>query len=95
MVLEVEFVVVVTAANLGRVDGERGGNVAVVHLQSHGVVGLGVKVVLRVDVMHRALGVDVVAGLVAQQSDQPLLLRSGYVVGVVFRGEVLGVQLVD
>ena len=46
MVLEVEFVVVVVAAYLGGVDGERGGNVAVVHLQSQGVIGLGVKVFL-------------------------------------------------
>ena len=38
---------------------------------------------------YRSLGVDVVAGLVAQKPEQPLLLRSGYVVGVVLRGEVL------
>ena len=65
VVLEVGLVVVVVAANLSGVDRERGGNVAVVHLQSHGVVGLGVEVVLRVNIVHSALGVDVVAGLVA------------------------------
>ena len=65
MVLEVEFVVVVVATNLGGVDRERGGNVTVVDLQSQSVVRLGVEVVLRVETVHRSLGVDVVAGLVA------------------------------
>ena len=89
VVLEVEFVIVVVTAYLGWVDRERGGNVAVVHLQSHGIVGLGMKVVLRVNIVHRALGVDVVAGLVAQESDEPLLLRSGYVVGIVLHLKIV------
>ena len=88
MILEVEFVVVVFAAYLGWIDRERGGNVAVVHLQSHGVIGLCVKVVLRINIMQRALGMDVVACLVAQEPEQPFLLRSGYIVGVVLCVEV-------
>ena len=45
--------------------------------------------------MQRALGMDVVACLVAQEPEQPRLFRSGYVVGVVLCVEVQVVQCVD
>ena len=65
MILEVELVVVVVSTVLFGVDGIGGGNVAEVHLNAQGGLPLGVQVVFRPHVVHRSLGVDVVATLVA------------------------------
>ena len=65
VVFEIQLIVFIGSLNLSWVDRERGGNVAVVHLQSQGVVCLGVEIILRIDIIHRSLGVDIVSRLVA------------------------------
>ena len=65
VVFEIQLIVFIGSLNLGRVEGERCGKVAIVHLKSDGGIALGVQVVFGIDIVHRSLGVDIVSRLVA------------------------------